>query len=172
VEFLFNPSLAEVYSEVMCIAEVHAADVTLEGKDPTGKVSEGYISMTGHMQKSNPGIHRWTAGWLTQQHEYYDEGYDNNGYRKTGSTYQFLMGYKPYKPRKDHRQWEELKIGLILKMVEEASSTYRRIGMFTHPRHDSYTSDHFKGVPPLPDECTEFASFDLDNYERHTVTII
>jgi hypothetical protein len=161
-----------VYSEVVPIAEVHAAAVTLKGKDPTGQLSGGYICMTGHMRKSNSGISKWGEGRVTRKYEWYDEGYHMNGYRTTGNTYHFLMGYKPYKPRTYHRQWEELKIGLILEMVEEASNTYKRVGMFAHPRHASFTSGSYDAVPPLPEECTEFASFDPENYERHTVRIV
>ena len=173
VEFLFNSQVKKVYSEVVCIAEVHAAATTLEGKDPTGKISGGYIRLTGSIRKSNAGISKWDQKrWVSRQYEWYDEGYDRHGCRATGNTYHFLMAYKPYEPRSYHRQWEELKIGLILEMVEEASQTYKRVGMFSHPRHASFTSGGYDARRPLPEEYTEFASFDTENYERHTVTII
>jgi hypothetical protein len=171
--FVFDSDKHEVYSEVVCITEVHEAAVILKNRDPTGNVSAGYIRMTGHMRKSNSGISKWIPeSWASRQCEWYDEGYDTQGCRKTGDTYHFLMTYKSYKKRSYQRRWEELKIGLILEMVGEASSTYKRVGMFAHPRHDSFPSGPYDKVLPLLEEYTEFASFDPENYERHTVTII
>jgi hypothetical protein len=50
--FLFDSDKHEVYSEVVCITEVHEAAVILKNRDPTGNVSAGDIRMTGHMRKS------------------------------------------------------------------------------------------------------------------------
>jgi hypothetical protein len=171
--FLFDSDKHEVYSEVVCITEVHEAAVILKNRDPTGNVSASHIRMTGHMRKSKSDISKWIPeSWASRQCEWYDEGYDTQGCRKTGDTYHFLMAYKPYQKRSYERRWEELKIGLILEMAREASSTHKRVGMFVHPRHDSFPPGPYDKVPPLSEECTEFSSFDPENYERHTVTVI
>jgi hypothetical protein len=171
--FLLDSDKHEVYSEVVCITEVHEAAVILKNRDHTSNVSAGHIRMTGHMRKSKSDISKWILGsWVSRQCEWYDQGYDTQGCQKTGNTYHFLMAYKPYKKRSYDRRCEELKIGLILEVVGEASSTYKRVAMFAHPRHDSFPSGPYDKVPPLPEECTEFASFDPENYERHAVTII
>jgi hypothetical protein len=171
VDFAYN-SQVPAYSEIVRVAEVHAAAITLKGRDPTGKVSEGYICMTGPMRKSNQGLSRWVRVRVRRTYDWYDEGYDANGYRTTANTYYFLMGYRPRNPDDDDLRWEEVKIGLILERSEEASNTYKRVGMFEHPRRIPFSSERYAAELPIVEGCAEFASFDPENYERHTVKII
>jgi hypothetical protein len=66
---------------------------------------------------------------------------------------------------------ERAQFGLILEKVEGKEDEYMRVGMFAHPIPAFESGDPDIWVSP-PGECAEFAFFDLDNYERHTVTII
>lgn len=79
------------------------------------------------------------------------------------------MGYTLYRRNDFYPQRQEIKVGIILESLDEETGTYKRIGMFAHPLPNIIPHDR---VVPMPWECKEFVSFDLTNYECHTVKIV
>jgi hypothetical protein len=164
VKFIFN-SFRYKLSEFVRIAKVQTVNITSKGDNLTGKISGGYVCLTGPLKKTSQGKPR-------KHNEWYDEDHDGSGDRATKNTYHFLMGYAPHKS-----EAIELRVGLIIEKIEEREQ-YRRIGVFVLPlctckgkrRDDS--KDWMLKPLVLGQEHPEFASFDLKNHERHTVTLI
>ncbi|KAF2108726.1 heterokaryon incompatibility protein-domain-containing protein [Lophiotrema nucula] len=147
------------------VVEVNAVHTTLAGPDPMGKVTDGLIHITGHLQQSrrrfrspSPSEYRW---------RYADNFYDDNsstcgGEAKTyQETFHFLLCYQQIEY---HPQKGIFLLGLIIEPTGRTKDEYRRVGMFCHPAET--------GDPRDAEEFPEFAELDLKNFERTTITII
>jgi hypothetical protein len=78
VKFIFN-SFRYKLSEFVRIAKVQTVNITSKGDNLTGKISGGYVCLTGPLKKTSQGKPR-------KHNEWYDEDHDGSGDRATKNT--------------------------------------------------------------------------------------
>ena len=154
------------------LAEAKQVHVDLAGEDPFGQLTGGYIRLLCHLRPCHNRLAVRQPSRFILECERFDTGYDNDGRHEVKECWYCLCAYqKCCDPCSVHhdgdtRSWGGCMVGLILESVNDATDTYRRIGLFCHPWRKS-------GFNPFAEACPEFADVeDLEKLERHEITII
>ncbi|KAI8939158.1 hypothetical protein NX059_004992 [Plenodomus lindquistii] len=153
------------------IVEINEVHIISSDGDPFGKISDGFIRMTGHLR---PCVARYSKLSADRIHdfEWYDHGYSAEALRNTAGMHFFAMvifkdqGPLSFSENGTANPWEVW--GLILEPVQGMEKTYRRVGMFGHiwSKHATVCKSwNFVDYP-------EFEDFDPDHLERQTITVI
>ncbi|KAI4622206.1 hypothetical protein J4E83_004946 [Alternaria metachromatica] len=174
-----NELMGDANAEYTAIGRLEEIDVTPSGSDPFGCISSARLQMSGHLRKairqaSERNVRRmpsYSCDDQGVQYEWFDTGHDAEklNIRDMSTAYFLLLAHR-------ERAWvldisnnfvqTEKLTGIIVEPVDEDRTTWRRIGLFDHPRGDGWMErDYSPGYP-------EFDDWDPENYERHTITII
>lgn len=163
-------------AEYTAIGRLEEIDVTPSGSDPFGCISSARLRISGHLRKairqaSERKIRPYSYTDQSAQYEWFDTGHEGQNFeiRDMSTAYFLLLA---------HREWAwmldisnksvqiEKLTGIIVEPVDDDRTTWRRIGLFDHPRGDGWIGhDYSPGYP-------EFDDWDPENYERHTITIV
>lgn len=162
-----------VRAGTVCIAKIQEIHTLPSESDALGRVDGGHLCVVGHLRQST----RKTSKRHTRimgdreiidsrmQYEWYDNGCTKDGVRNMEGAYYFLMQYEHHT-----QDWMGRVAGLIVEPVDQEKTTYRRIGAFHH-LWGEFRSEHYPDAPK-PEDYPEFADFDPNKFERHTITII
>lgn len=158
------------------LTSIDEASTTLAGSDCIGPVIGSHIKLSANitpifMPLVHPNIKPGSV-YLYREHDYFDDGLgpDRNGWTPE-NLFLLVMAFirsHEYWTSDDHGTSPAFFQGLILEEVKSESKTYKRVGFFKYPtgpllgRYASIDATHYP----------EFSSFDMNNFEWQTVTII
>jgi hypothetical protein len=140
------------------VADIHEAQVTLASSNPMDPISDGFIKISGFLRpnqntKTPTAAHGWC---LTSTHSFFeahDWEYDEQGVSSCeGSAFLVLT----YRYANGRASCTARVRGLILKLTGNKPDEYRRIGAFALD----------------PTVRPEFADFDIENLDKHTISIV
>lgn len=149
------------------LASVLGVSTTPEGGDPTGPVTHGRLSLSGHLRPATRRKTNKMGSSDYQNHESYDDNslYDEHGIRSTEGSFLLPMELGKSEQYIDTSgEWKQI-IGLILERHAENPTTYKRVGVFRH----SWSQN---GIGDTCTECPEFLNFDPDDFERTEIIIV
>ncbi|KAF2676331.1 HET-domain-containing protein [Lentithecium fluviatile CBS 122367] len=145
------------------VAEIIEAKIEYQGADIYGKVTGGYLRMSGYLRPVKDTTSTWEMGCPSEFREWFDDGYSKRGKRSVKGAFYFLLAYRPAtqvlsycNPKKQKTVvWEPARsLGLILELVGDQTDTYRRIGAFAHPLGKHRSEEDAKFVSAFSSICT------------------